>query len=206
MKSDFQCFKLFVLGCLSFFISQIVLRLPLLNYLNSNFSFTKFALAFPLFVNGLILVSAGLFEESFRFFFRKFFLRANNYKDQGLLSFTDKIKAPIVFGLGHGLCEVVYVLYLAGFGFGLENYLLIFVERFLAVVFHICQSILIFKGFRLGKEYLYLFIGIFLHTAFNGLIYLGSALGLMGLYGLFLIFDLVYVLLLKNLTYERKVI
>lgn len=195
---------LLVLGVLCFFISQIVLRIPLLNYLSRHFSFSTFSLSHPVLVSLGVLVSAGFFEEGFRFLFRKFLLRAEGQNEKGLFEFKDSLSSPIIFGLGHGLCEVAYVFSLAGLGLSFENYFYIILERFLAVVFHICQTILIFKGFKEGKKYLFLGIAILFHTLFNSLIYLKDQVGILGLCGLFAIFDFVYILLLKKNSYERK--
>lgn len=195
---------LFVLGVLCFFISQIVLRIPLLNFLSRNFSFSIFSLRHPVLVSLGVLVSAGLFEEGFRFLFRKFLLRAEGQNEKGLFEFKDSLSRPIIFGLGHGLCEVAYVFSLADLGLSFENYFYIILERFLAVVFHICQTILIFKGFNDGKKYLYLGLAILFHTLFNSLIYLRNQVGILGLYGLFALFDFVYIFLVKKNSYEKK--
>lgn len=195
---------LFVLGVLCFFISQIVLRIPLLNYLSRHFSFSIFSLSHPVLVSLGVLVSAGLFEEGFRFLFRKFLLRSEGQNEKGLFEFKDSLSRPIIFGLGHGLCEVAYVFSLVDLGLSFENYFYIILERFLAVVFHICQTILIFKGFKERKKYLYLGLAILFHTLFNSLIYLRDQVGILGLYGLFALFDFVYIFLVKKNSYEKK--
>ena len=46
----------------------------------------------------LIALSAGIFEEVFRFLFRRFLVR------EGV-----KISEPIIFGLGHSLMEIIYI-------------------------------------------------------------------------------------------------
>lgn len=204
MKNKVQYLVLFLFGALCFFLSQIVLRLPLLNYLQGRVGFSMFSLRHPSLVLALVLLSASLFEEGFRFLFRKFLLRAEGGDERGLYDFADKIGAPIAFGLGHGLCEVFYVFNLVSLSLGLTNYTYVVVERILAVIFHICQAILIFKGFKVNRKYSYLLLAIVLHTAFNGLIYASQYLGVWGLYGVFGVFDLVYVLVLKKKTYEKK--
>ena len=66
---------LFMLGFLSFFISQIMLRIPLLNFLAKNPGFVVFQLQNALLVGCLIAISAGVFEEVFRFLFRRLLIR-----------------------------------------------------------------------------------------------------------------------------------
>lgn len=201
MKNKIHPLTLFLLGVLCFFSSQILLRIPLLNYMNKNISFTMFSIKYQLLVNILILASAGIFEEGFRFLFRNFLLKDFSKDEKGLFPFKNTIQAPIIFGLGHGLCELVYVLILAGLTLSFENYILILIERFLAVTFHICQSILIFSYFNLNKKYRGLIFGIILHTLFNSGIYLSSLVGIKGLYILMLAFNLIYIIYL----YKKKI-
>ena len=77
---------LFVLGLLSFLVSQILTRIPLLGILTKNPKFIIFQINNALLVGCLIAVSAGVFEEVFRFLFRRFLVR------EGV-----KISEPIIF-------------------------------------------------------------------------------------------------------------
>ena len=61
---------IFILGFLCFFISQILLRIPILtNYVYKNINFTIYQIKNPLLTGILIAISAGVFEEVFRFLF-----------------------------------------------------------------------------------------------------------------------------------------
>lgn len=196
--------NLFLLGVLCFFISQILLRIPLLNFLNKNISFSMLSLSYPMLISFIILASAGVFEEGFRFLFRKYLLRSKS-EEKGLVNFDDNYpKDPIIFGLGHGLCEAVYILTLTRFNLSYANDIFIIIERLLAIVFHICQSILIFKGFKIGRRYSYLILAIVLHTIFNSFIYLRSYIGILGIYSVFAIFDIIYIWILKRNSHKER--
>ena len=84
------------LGFVSFFVSQMVLRIPLLQLLTATGALKTFAAHTVLYavVGGL---SAGLFEETARLAGASILKGQRSYKDM------------ISFGLGHGLCEVMFI-------------------------------------------------------------------------------------------------
>lgn len=84
------------LGFVSFFVSQMVLRIPLLQLLTATGALKTFAAHTVLYavVGGL---SAGLFEETARLAGASILKGQRSYKDM------------ISFGLGHGLCEVMLI-------------------------------------------------------------------------------------------------
>lgn len=153
-------FLLFFLGGLCFTISQPLLRLPILNYLQGSTSFILFYSLNPLLTGILIALSAGVFEEGFRFCFKRFALRPVKL---GIIE-------PIIFGLGHGLAEALIILLPYIFILPIESLYLAILERFLAIILHIGLSIIIWNGFQLNKRYLYLGIAILLHGLINSLI------------------------------------
>jgi len=63
---------LFFLGIICFIVAQPLLRINILNNLQNSTKFIAFYTVNPLLVGILIAFSAGIFEESFRFIFRKF--------------------------------------------------------------------------------------------------------------------------------------
>lgn len=152
--------KIFGLGGLSFVVSQLLLRIPILNYIQKKTYFIEIYTMFPLFIGILIAFSAGLFEESFRFIFKRFLIKSRK----------TKLLDPILFGLGHGLIEAIIVLgpYLFTVPFG--NLALGFIERILAIIMHIGLSVIIWNGFILNKRYTYLGIAILIHGLVNSLI------------------------------------
>ena len=90
----------FFLGAVCFIISQPLLRLPILQYLQSSVDFELAYTLNPLVIGVLIALSAGVFEEGFRFVFKRFLLKPDK------CSFSQ----PIIFGLGHGVAEALIIL------------------------------------------------------------------------------------------------
>lgn len=150
----------FILGCLCFTISQVLLRLPILNYLQTRPKFTLIYMASPLLIGILIAFSAGIFEEGFRFIFKKFLLKPAR----------TSILEPVLFGLGHGLTEAVILIGPALFTYPLEIMPLGILERFLAIILHIGLSVIVWNGFQSNKRVKYLIAAIFIHGAVNSLI------------------------------------
>ena len=171
---------LLMLGFLSFFISQIMLRIPLLNFLAKNPGFVVFQLQNALFVGCLIAISAGVFEEVFRFLFRRFLIRD-----------SIKIAEPVIFGLGHYLMEIIYIFPPVVLASGLSVISpLAVVERIFATLLHIEFSIIIWNGFLANKKYSYLFLAILLHSLCDIIIPIAGSLGV-GIYVTEILFLLV---------------
>lgn len=150
--------KVFVMGMLCFFVSQMVIRIPLLNYLNSNFLYSIFSTKHQILMGIFIPLSAGVFEECGRYIF----------KDKCLKS-KGEFFEPIVFGLGHGLMEVAMIL-VSSVGVGKISTVELTIglyERVLAVIFHICMSVLVWRGFILDRKIKHLLIAIFIHFIFD---------------------------------------
>ena len=181
----------FLVGMGAFFVSQIVLRLPIMSVLAQvswykNFVGTTIGI---IIVGGL---TAGLFEETARYISARFILKnKRTYKD------------TISFGLGHGICEVIILVGLSMIsnfvlmlminsgsissitsslpaetaeqivnslvGVTVSSLLLSLVERVSAVAFHVFATVLIFKGVR-EKKIIYYFLAILAHTALNSVI------------------------------------
>lgn len=171
---------LLMLGFLSFFISQIMLRIPLLNFLAKNPGFVVFQLQNALFVGCLIAISAGVFEEVFRFLFKRFLIRD-----------SIKIAEPVIFGLGHSLMEIIYIFTPVVLASGLSVISpLAVVERIFATLLHIEFSIIIWNGFLVNKKYLYLFLAVLLHSLCDIIIPIAGSLGV-GIYVTEILFLLV---------------
>lgn len=184
-------------GFASFFISQILLRIPLLQVLGTQSWFAAFAthtVVYVIVVGGL---SAGLFEETARLVGAKLLKQHRTYRDM------------ISFGLGHGLCEVILLIGLgqvnnllfcfllrdpqlaASLGFGNDllqaitqqlaaaspvTVYLGILERVSAVLYHVFATCLVFLAVKRRRPALYL-AAILAHTVFNA----GVSLLLMGL-------------------------
>lgn len=84
-------------GLAAFFVSQVVLRMPILNVLAAVPAWQAFAQnTIPYIL--VLSISAGLFEESARLAGAALLKRYRSYQD------------ALSFGLGHGLCEVFFLL------------------------------------------------------------------------------------------------
>ncbi|NLW44783.1 MAG: YhfC family intramembrane metalloprotease [Syntrophomonadaceae bacterium] len=149
----------FVLGGLCFFISQPLIRIPILNWVQSTTQFSMFAIFHPLPAGILIGLSAGVAEESFRFIFKQFFMKPAR----------TSIVQPVIFGCGHGLVEAAMVLGPAIFaGYSLMDLSWGIVERIIAVTMHVSFTIVVWNGFQIDKRALYLILAILLHGAVDG--------------------------------------
>lgn len=179
---------LFFSGAICFIVSQPLLRLPILNYLQNTSKFILFYRLNPLLVGILIAFSAGIFEEGFRFIFKRFIFKRVRF---GILE-------PIIFGLGHGLAEALIVLLPAITIVPFTSLYLAIFERFLAIILHIGLTVIIWNGFQLNKKYQYLGIAIFVHGLVNSMIPIFSfssnrIILIEGFLALICIFILVYV-------------
>lgn len=195
--------KSFFIGVLAFFISQIVLRIPLLNILsNVSKEFTTFYSS----ILGTILIgglSAGLFEETARL------IGAKIVSKKDTLTFKDSLS----FGFGHALCEVVLLVGLTQFSnlivyfminadnfhdimisSGIKesqyaqylqqytsvqavDYVYSLIERCSSIMFHVMNTILVFYGVK-SKKYWFYLLAILLHTIFNSIaVLIGSYCG-----------------------------
>lgn len=195
--------KPFFIGVLAFFISQIVLRIPLLNILsNVSKEFTTFYSS----ILGTILIgglSAGLFEETARL------IGAKIVSKKDALTFKDSLS----FGFGHALCEIVLLVGLTQFSnlivyfminagnfhdimisSGIKesqyaqylqqytsvqaiDYVYSLIERCSSIMFHVMNTILVFYGVK-SKKYWFYLLAILLHTIFNSIaVLIGSYCG-----------------------------
>ena len=175
-----------LVGALAFFLSQIVLRMPLISAFSGQAWYQDFAKNFIPFVLFLSL-SAGLFEESARLGGALLLKKHRSFKD------------AISFGLGHAFCEVIVLIGIShvnnvilctvinGDGGGLAAALppeileaaanqltavnpahvyLALLERVSAVILHIFATVLVFKSVTERKWYFYV-LAIAAHTIFN---------------------------------------
>lgn len=204
MTKSREKIMLFLIGALCFFITQILLRLPLLSILQKNLLWNQWILAYPFIFSLIVAFSAGFFEEGGRVLFRKFLLQAPG-ENQGYFPFSDAWECPLIFGLGHGICELVFLLQLSH-PTNPIFYLYFLGERIIAVVFHIGMSFLIFRGcsqHRGGQAFL---LALFLHGFFDSLIFFLSWSD-MAVYGLWIIGDLLIInriLTVRKEAYDEK--
>lgn len=171
-------------GAAAFFLSQIILRMPLMNILSGQSWYQDLTAQF--FLNVLFLsFSAGLFEESARLGGALLLKKHRSYKD------------VISFGVGHAFCEVILLVGIANIsnailclsinsgnglsmlpsermetmlawltGTNIMDVYMGILERFIAVIFHIFATVLVFTGVTKKKIHYYL-LAILAHTLFN---------------------------------------
>lgn len=150
----------FFLGAACFIISQPLLRLPILQKLQQSTDFTLAYALNPILIGILIAFSAGLFEEGFRCLFKQFLLKP----------IACPFAQPVIFGLGHGIAEAVYIL---GPAFQLippAQLELAVLERILAIILHVSLTVIVWNGFQKGQTGLYLLLAIAVHGGINSLI------------------------------------
>ncbi len=207
--------RAFFTGVLAFSVSQILLRIPLLNLLGQTPFMQQ--LSQNIVPYGLFLgFTAGLFEECARFVFCKLMLKKNRrYED------------AIAFGFGHGGIEAILLI-----GFTLINSLVLYiamingdltamvgeemaatiagqfaglapitsmlggVERIFAVMLHIGFSAMVFSGFVRNQPGRYLVYAILAHTAVDAFVVIVPSfvpMSALALEGIVLVFALLFL-------------
>lgn len=158
-----QRLKPFIVGVLVFFISQIVLRMPLLSYvLPSQLWYMRLSLN-PYVYSIFLGLTAGIFEEVGRYVGFKYFLRNNQKYNDGLS-----------FGFGHWAVEALLIVginavvllfspsLLKTLEVSTMNAFMMGLERLFVLSVHVGLSMIVLYSIRLNKIS-YLFIAIILH-------------------------------------------
>lgn len=154
--------KVYLWGCLTFVLSQPLLRIPLLTFITNNFLFiNQFQMQYPVIYILLVALSAGVFEEVGRYLVMKFVLKTNRSWNDGAL-----------FGLGHGEIEAFLLVGIpmllsvfSGSSMDMTNssLLLAGIERFFAILLHVGLSVLVMKAVRSNKIR-YFVMAVVIHT------------------------------------------
>lgn len=149
----------FLTGCLVFAVSQLAIRVPVIQYvLPSQSWFLKMQLVSPVLNALFFAVTAGLFEETGRYIGLRIFRKKR-------VSWLD----GVAFGLGHGGIEALWigVTMLAYSGAPSQgNYAVVAFERICAIIIHIGMTLVVLKGIE-KKKIRYLFFAILMHTLVN---------------------------------------
>jgi len=196
--------KPFLFGMLTFFISQMVLRIPIIQVLLPRFDwYNIFATKYEYLYYILMALSAGVFEEVGRFIVVKYFLKKNRRYGDG-----------IAFGFGHGGIEAILLLgityinmliysfaynngtldaLLTGAsqgtidsvcatvtGLTVGSILLGTIERVIAITMHIGMTMIVYMGFAKKKEVSYLGLAILVHTIVDSLCGILPKMGING--------------------------
>ena len=185
---------------LCFFISQPLLRIPLLNWFQGTMGFNILLMSNPILLIALIALSAGIFEEVFRFIFKQFFIRP---KGPTLLQ-------PILFGLGHGFMEVL-IIFIPNMSqmINMGTLPIAIVERVLAIVGHVFFTIIVWNGFQRNKKLQYLILGIIAHGLLDFIAGIGLSQGfniwmVELIFALFDIVGIIYIINSKKYYVEEK--
>ena len=143
-----------------FYNLTAAIKVAHLQYLQSSVDFELAYTLNPLLIGVLIALSAGVFEEGFRFVFKRFLLKPDK------CSFSQ----PIIFGLGHGVAEALIILLPVLSLVPVSQLGLAIFERIMAVILHINLTVLVWNGFQTKKRTLYLLTAILVHGFINSLI------------------------------------
>lgn len=157
----------FLVGALCFLITQVFLRIPLLNWVLPQFApYTLFSLTRPILYMLFISFTAGLFEEVGRYVCMRLFLKRQLTPPTG-----------VAFALGHGGTEALLVL-------GINYIYLLFLqpallhtlpagtvllagaERILAMVCHLAFTLVVLWAAK-QKSPAGLLLAVVLHTGVN---------------------------------------
>ncbi|WP_041137806.1 YhfC family glutamic-type intramembrane protease [Beduini massiliensis] len=169
-KKNKRCLLTFGIGGLTFFVSQVLLRIPLLTWWQSQASAQVWIINNTYAYVWLTCFSAGLFEETGRLVSFKLLKKTNTFYE------------AVAFGLGHGGIEAILLVGIPALSAALPlaNALPIGSERIAAILVHVTLSIIIFIGVKKGHPLLYWALAILLHGMFNlipiTITYLGGSL------------------------------
>lgn len=169
---------MFVLGALAFFLSQILLRIPLLTALSSNYNIGFYFSFHPFIYLIFLAFTAGLFEETARYFT----FRCTHKKH-------DTLWDALAFGLGHGGIEAILLvgIPLLMTDASLEQALLASFERMSAILSHVAFSLIVWWSVHKRAPWVFL-LAILLHMGLDMLTGLPVSIyikeGLFLLYGL----------------------
>lgn len=186
------------LGACTFAISQLLIRLPLLNYIaNHSSSYQFFMMTQPLWTLFLLALSAALFEEIGRWVAMRLFMRR----------FT--LQNGIFFGLGHAGVEAMFIVGIPVIVAGLQvqsdtMLILSTVERLSAILIHISLSLIILYAVS-KKRFVYLIYAIVIHTVINFTIVQLNTILSSSLTESILVFFSILFLLLTIIFYRRNV-
>lgn len=157
----------FLLGALAFVFSQVLIRIPILQYLqDNNTNYMAFSennpVLFALIIMGL---SAGIFEEFARYFMMTFFMKHRDWR------------SGFLFGMGHGGIEAILLVGISALFILVSSpsdtfdmYLFVGgIERLFAILLHIGLSIMVLQGI-VQRKFFYIILAIIIHALVNTLI------------------------------------
>lgn len=218
--------KSFIVGSLVFFISQILIRIPILTYVLPNMMWFIKISNNPYLYGIFLGLTAGIFEEVGRFIAFKYILKKNYQWIDG-----------IYYGFGHGGIEALLitgvsclnllvgciminngtfdalisssstvtgqVLYNQCINLTSTSALLGGIERIFAMIIQIGLSLIVLYGVR-NRKIIYLFVAILIHTLVNGPIVILPQLFNVGTIGLEIYIFICALVLGVFILYSKK--
>lgn len=166
---DKKLLKSFFIGMAIFFISQIAIRIPIINYVLPNHDWYLSMSLNPWIYSIFLALTAALVEEVGRYIAFKYLLKNNRTYNDG-----------IACGIGHGGIESILmtgiscITVLVGSFIGNDMFMSITpleafsagFERLFVMVIQVGLSMIVLYGIR-QKSIKYLFLAIFVHTVIN---------------------------------------
>ncbi len=140
-----KCWIPFVLGLLAFIIAQLLIRLPLLSWLNAHSTdYLMWSTLHPVVFALFLALTAALAEELARFVAIRFFMRQRTWL------------SGVFFGAGHGGVEAVVLLGIPAVGLlaaaapfaGGAMLAVGALERIFAIMLHIGLSLLVLRSVK----------------------------------------------------------
>lgn len=152
--------KAYFLGILSFSISQLLIRIPMIQYgLSFQPWYILLSMKYPVLYILFLSFTAGLFEEFGRYFIFKKFLPSLN------------LKQILLFGLGHGGIEAFVLvglpfLYVGSTTILANEAFYAGLERISALIIHVSLSFFVYQSIS-KKTKIGLILAIMIHTLSN---------------------------------------
>ncbi|HDR8180718.1 TPA: YhfC family intramembrane metalloprotease [Bacillus thuringiensis] len=155
----------YMLGVLAFVISQILIRISILNYVNeTSTDFQMFSVMQPVLFVLLLSLSAGIFEEIARFIAMRYFMKQRDWQ------------SGFLFGAGHGGIEAVLIVGIPVISLLFsqtviqngDSYYFGGIERIFAMVLHIGLSLIVLQAV-IQKKFRYVVYAILIHGTANAL-------------------------------------
>lgn len=149
----------FLLGVLAFVVSQILIRLPLLELLQANSTtYLMFSVMQPVLFAVLLGLSAGVVEELARFVMMHFLMKQRDWQ------------SGFLFGAGHGGIEAVLFVGVGAIAMMFSPLAIVYnvdlfiggIERVFAILLHIGLSIIVLQGV-VQKKFQYVLLAVVIH-------------------------------------------
>lgn len=179
--------KAFAWGAAAFVVSQLLIRVPILQLVLPNFGWFAVMQLYPWRYGLFLGLTAGLAEETARWIAARYLLKGKDTMEHGL-----------AFGLGHGGIEAMLlvglnmiagvVMVLTGqaelLGTTGASVLVSGAERLSAMAFHVGASLLVMYGVRTGRSALYWALAVILHGVLDAAVVILPAVFGVGVLGI----------------------